>query len=65
MTPCKQYCLAAGETQGNIAYMQTVMCKLSDPISTCFLLKKVFLALRQKDETSLYRKSEAKVCPGL
>jgi len=34
-------------------------------LSAYFLLKKVFLALRQKDETSLYRKSEAKVCPGL
>jgi hypothetical protein len=25
-TACKQYCLAAGATQGNIAYTQTVMC---------------------------------------
>lgn len=24
LTACKQYCLAAGVTQGNIAYMQTV-----------------------------------------
>jgi hypothetical protein len=39
--------------------------KVSVRLSAYFLLKKVFLALRQKDETSLYRKSEAKVCPGL
>jgi len=25
VTACKQYCLAAGATQGNIAYTQTVM----------------------------------------
>jgi hypothetical protein len=25
ITACKQYCLAAGATQGNIAYTQTVM----------------------------------------
>ena len=24
LTACKQYCLAAGATQGNIAYTQTV-----------------------------------------
>jgi hypothetical protein len=31
ITACKQYCLAAGATQGNIAYTQTVIgkfCKL-------------------------------------
>jgi len=27
LTACKQYCLAAGATQGNIAYTQTVTCK--------------------------------------
>jgi hypothetical protein len=27
ITACKQYCLAAGATQGNIAYTQTVMCR--------------------------------------
>jgi len=27
-TACKQYCLAAGATQGNIAYTQNVMCKI-------------------------------------
>jgi hypothetical protein len=27
ITACKQYCLAAGATQGNIAYTQTVMGK--------------------------------------
>jgi hypothetical protein len=26
-TACKQYCLAAGATQGNIAYTQNVMVK--------------------------------------
>ena len=25
LTACKQYCLAAGATQGNIAYTQTVI----------------------------------------
>jgi hypothetical protein len=25
LTPCKQYCLAAGATQGNIAYTPTFM----------------------------------------
>lgn len=25
LTACKQYCLAAGATQGNIAYTQTVV----------------------------------------
>jgi hypothetical protein len=25
LTACKQYCLAAGATQGNIAYSQTVI----------------------------------------
>ena len=28
VTACKQYCLAAGATQGNIAYTQTVKGKL-------------------------------------
>jgi hypothetical protein len=28
ITACKQYCLAAGATQGNIAYTQNVMPKL-------------------------------------
>ena len=28
ITACKQYCLAAGATQGNIAYTQTVMRQL-------------------------------------
>jgi hypothetical protein len=27
ITACKQYCLAEGATQGNIAYTQTVMGK--------------------------------------
>jgi hypothetical protein len=27
LTPCKQYCLAAGATQGNIAYTPTVTSK--------------------------------------
>jgi hypothetical protein len=26
ITACKQYCLAAGATQGNIAYTQNVVC---------------------------------------
>ena len=26
ITACKKYCLAAGATQGNIAYTQTVIC---------------------------------------
>ena len=30
ITACKQYCLAAGATQGNIAYTQTVTCKLKN-----------------------------------
>jgi hypothetical protein len=29
ITACKQYCLAAGATQGNIAYMQNVKGKLN------------------------------------
>ncbi len=29
ITACKQYCLAAGATQGKIAYTQTVMGKLN------------------------------------
>jgi hypothetical protein len=32
ITACKQYCLAAGATQGNIAYTQTVitgMCQIT------------------------------------
>jgi hypothetical protein len=28
LTACKQYCLAAGATQGNIAYTQTVVRQL-------------------------------------
>jgi hypothetical protein len=28
LTACKQYCLAAGAKQGNIAYTQTVMRQL-------------------------------------
>jgi hypothetical protein len=31
ITACKQYCLAAGATQGNIAYTQNVM---RHPITT-------------------------------
>jgi len=36
ITACKQYCLAAGATQGNIAYTQTVSvhCKKTTPQST-------------------------------
>ena len=34
ITACKQYCLAAGATQGNIAYTQTVMGKLKKPNSS-------------------------------
>ena len=29
ITACNQYCLAAGATQGNIAYTQNVMGKLN------------------------------------
>jgi hypothetical protein len=29
ITACKQYCLAAGATQGNIAYTQNVRCKFN------------------------------------
>ena len=29
LTACKQYCLAAGATQGNIAYTQTVVSNLN------------------------------------
>ena len=29
LTACKQYCLAAGATQGNIAYTPNVMGKLN------------------------------------
>jgi hypothetical protein len=35
LTACKQYCLAAGATQGNIAYTQTVMGKFLTDISVC------------------------------
>jgi hypothetical protein len=30
ITACKQYCLAAGATQGNIAYTRTVIVDLRD-----------------------------------
>ena len=33
--------------------------------STYFLIKKVFLALGQKNETSLHRKSATEICRGL
>jgi hypothetical protein len=33
--------------------------------STYFLLKMIFFALGQKDATSLCRKSEPEICPGL
>ena len=33
--------------------------------STYFLIKKVFLALGQKNETSLHRKSATEICSGL
>ena len=29
LTACKQYCLAAGATQGNIAYTQNVNAKMT------------------------------------
>jgi len=32
ITVCKQYCLAAGATQGNIAYTQNVRAKFRIPI---------------------------------
>ncbi len=32
ITACKQYCLATGATQGNIAYTQTVRAKFRIPI---------------------------------
>jgi predicted HTH transcriptional regulator len=54
-------CKQAGIPEPVFSYDSSVSVRLS----AYFLLKKVFLALRQKDETSLYRKSEAKVCPGL
>jgi hypothetical protein len=31
ITACKQYCLAAGATQGNIAYTQNVVCNPKKP----------------------------------
>ena len=31
LTACKQYCLAAGATQGNIAYTQNVTSNLLKP----------------------------------
>jgi hypothetical protein len=31
LTACKHYCLAAGATQGNIAYTQTVSGKQCEP----------------------------------
>jgi len=34
-------------------------------LSTYFLIKKVFLALGQKNETSLHRKSATEICRGL
>jgi hypothetical protein len=34
VTACKQYCLAAGATQGNIAYMQTVTSKPKNDTTT-------------------------------
>jgi hypothetical protein len=34
ITACKQYCLAAGATQGNIAYTQTVRRKQTETLRT-------------------------------
>jgi len=34
VTACKQYCLAAGATQGNIAYTQTVTGKRKKTLQT-------------------------------
>ncbi len=34
-------------------------------LSTYFLIKKVFLAMKQKDETGLYRKGETEIQRGL
>jgi hypothetical protein len=48
----------------SVASQNNMQNKVSVCLSTCFLLKKVFLALRQKDETSLHKKSEAEICPG-
>ena len=33
ITACKQYCLATGATQGNIAYTQTVISNRADEFS--------------------------------
>ena len=38
ITACKQYCLAAGATQGNIAYTQTVRLSNNPSFSTIQLL---------------------------
>ena len=34
ITACKQYCLAAGATQGNIAYTENVMCHFTETPQT-------------------------------
>ena len=38
ITACKQYCLAAGATQGNIAYTQTVIGKFKNKIKIIYQL---------------------------
>ena len=41
ITACNQYCLAAGATQGNIAYTQNVTCKLTDRLQLKYVDKKI------------------------
>jgi hypothetical protein len=40
ITACKQYCLAAGATQGNIAYTQNVKGKLEPKLPNGYTIKK-------------------------
>ena len=50
LTACKQYCLAAGATQGNIAYTQNVIGKVA--FAECLL----FEGYRKSDSVVFARK---------
>jgi len=51
VTASKQYCLAAGVTQGNIAYTQTLIGKFTDDINP-FIIKHVYLKKKKYETTN-------------
>jgi hypothetical protein len=63
VTACKQYCLAAGATQGNIAYTQTVTSKPRKKENDTITMK--FFLHKDKEEKKPSPQKQECGCPSL